>query len=156
MPSASRCYRTSCDATGPRGVYEPVVTRALLLLAACALVAGCGGSDPETATTTQGGPPAVAASCIFAVEYDGHRYLGSAVNTPPPEGSQLGEGTIPVCNDTPGAVDDPPEDERIAVTSIRGVPPEIAVALRGRDDVVLIREDADPAKLPAAVTTLMR
>jgi hypothetical protein len=128
--------------------------RLLVLLAACTLLAAC-GSDPETATSTRAQPPAVAASCIFAVEYDGHRYLGSAVTSAPPDGAALGQAKQPACNDTPGAVEDG-ADQLVDVVAVEGVRPEVAIALPGRDDVVLIREDADPGKLPAALTKLMR
>jgi hypothetical protein len=130
-----------------------VSTRAVLVLAVCAFLAGC-GSERDAATTTRP-QPAVAASCIFAVELDGHRYLGSTVSRAPKTGAALGPAKQPACNDTPGAVDDAP-DQLVDVVAIEGVRPEVAIALPGRDDVVLIREDVDSAHYPPALAKLMR
>ena len=79
------------------------------------------------------------------VEYDGHNYLGTAVEVTPDAGEALGTGTIPPCNDTGGAGTTIPA-EQVEVTAVRGVPPSIAIMLAGRSDVVLVRADVE--KLP--------
>ena len=134
--------------------YTDWMNRVVLLVLACALFGGC-GSDRDATPTNRSEPPAAAASCIFAIEYRGHHYVGSAVASAPPKGARLGEATQPACNDTPGAVEDP-ADQLVDVVEIEGVRPEIAIALPGRDDVVLVRDDVDPAHLPPALARLMR
>ena len=79
------------------------------------------------------------------VEYDGHNYLGTAVEVTPDAGEALGTGTIPPCNDTGGAGTTIPA-EQVEVTAVQGVPPRVAIMLAGRSDVVLVRDDVE--KLP--------
>ena len=107
-----------------------------------------GGSSTEIGGTTtvieiDGGVPA--ASCAMLVEFDGHDYLGTAVDVEPAPGESLGSGTIPPCNDTGGAGTTIPAEE-VEVTAVEGVPPTVAIMLAGRSDVVLVREDV--TKLP--------
>jgi hypothetical protein len=111
-------------------------------------LAACGGtSDPSGSSSTEaGGEGGVAsASCAMLVEYDGHNYLGAAVEVTPKAGESLGTGTIPPCNDTGGAGTTIPAEE-VEVTAVQGVPPSIAIMLAGRGDVVLVRDDVE--KLP--------
>lgn len=92
-------------------------------------------------SSTQVGDGGVAsASCAMLVEYDGHNYLGAAVEVTPVAGESLGTGTIPPCNDTGGAGTTIPAEE-VEVTAVQGVPPSIAIMLAGRSDVVLVRDD---------------
>lgn len=79
------------------------------------------------------------------VEFDGHNYLGTAVEVEPVPGEPLGNGTIPPCNDTGGAGTTIPAEE-VGLTAVEGVPPTIAIMLAGRTDVVLVRDDV--TKLP--------
>ena len=110
-----------------------------LALAAC----GHGGGEVSGGQTTEvsGG---VAASCAMLVSYDGHDYLGTAVEVEAVPGESLGTGTIPPCNDTGGAGTTIPA-EQVEVTAVEGVPPTIAIMLAGRSDAVLVRDDV---KLP--------
>lgn len=126
--------------------------RALLVVTLFALV-GCGS---QAATRTEPAKTAAVseAVCLFAVDYDGHRYVGSTALAPAALGKPLGQASIPACNDTPGAVDDAPE-RSAEVIAIAGVAPEIAIALRDHADVILIRDDVDEANLPPAVAKLM-
>ncbi len=135
--------------------YTGWMIRGLLLLASCLVLAACGSDGEATATKpAQTGPPKVAASCILAAEYDGHRYIGTAVKSPPREGPALGQAKVPACNDTPGALEDS-SDQLVDVAELEGVPPEVAIVWQGRDDVVLIREDVNQQKLPPALTKLI-
>jgi hypothetical protein len=80
------------------------------------------------------------------VEYDGHTYLGTAVEATPVPGDSIGNATIPPCNDTGGAGTTIPA-EQVEVTSAEGVPPSVAIMLAGRNDVVLVRDDVKPQDL---------
>ena len=86
------------------------------------------------------------ASCAMLVSYDGHTYLGTVVEAAPVAGDSLGNGTIPLCNDTGGAGTTIPA-EQVDVTSVQGVPPSVAIMLAGRNDVVLVRDDVKPHDL---------
>jgi hypothetical protein len=126
--------------------------RALLVLTLFVL-AGC-GSHEATRTQPAKTPTISEASCLLAVDYEGHRYLGSSVLAPPTYGASLGEAKLPACNDTPGAVDDTP-DQVVEVLALKGVAPEIAIAMRDQPDTVLIRDDVDQQNLPPALAKLM-
>ena len=76
------------------------------------------------------------------VSYDGHNYLGTAVQVEAVPGDSLGNGTIPPCNDTGGAGTTVPA-EQVELTAVQGVPPSVAIMLAGRTDVVLLRDDVD-------------
>jgi uncharacterized membrane protein len=124
---------------------------ALALLVLPPALAACGGNSSEAAEATSGGQTTevsgggVSASCAFVVSYDGHNYFGNAVKVTPVAGASLGEGTIPPCNDTGGALPTIPA-EQVEVTEVQGVPPTVAIMLAGRTDLVLLREDVQ--KLP--------
>jgi len=126
--------------------------RALVVLTLF-VVLGC-GSQEATRTQPVKTPTISESSCLLAVDYDGHRYVGSLVLAPPALGEPLGRASLPPCNDTPGAVDDAPA-QLVEVIAIKDVPPETAVALRDHSDVVLIRDDVDQQKLPPALAKLM-
>jgi hypothetical protein len=115
---------------------------ALALLALPLALAACGGKSPEASggDTTEVSGGGAAASCAMFASYDGHTYLGTAVEAAPVAGDSLGNGTIPPCNDTGGAGTTIPE-EQVEVTSVQGVPPSVAIMLAGRSDVVLVRDD---------------
>jgi hypothetical protein len=120
---------------------------AVAVLALSLALAACGGksevSQGSSTQVSEGG--GAAASCAMLVEYDGHNYLGTAVEGTPVAGESLGTATIPPCNDTGGALPTIPA-EQVGVTAVQGVPPRIAIMLAGRSDVVLVRDDV--AKLP--------
>jgi len=119
----------------------PFLVPALLVLPPA--LAACGGKSADVsggATTEVSGGGVASASCAMLVEYDGHTYLGTAVEAAPVAGDSLGNGTIPSCNDTGGAGTTIPE-EQVEVTSVQGVPPSVAIMLAGRSDVVLVRDD---------------
>jgi uncharacterized protein DUF6281 len=121
---------------------------ALALLALPLALAACGSASNEVSggqTTEVSGGGGVAASCAMLVSYDGHNYLGTAVEVKAVPGDSLGNGTIPPCNDTGGAGTTIPA-EQVEVTGVEGVPPTIAIMLAGRTDVVLVRDDV--TKLP--------
>jgi len=121
---------------------------AVALVALPLALAACGGKNELSGgpSTEAGGEGGVAsASCAMLVEYDGHNYLGAAVEVTPEAGESLGTGTIPPCNDTGGAGTTAPAEE-VEVTAVEGVPPSIAIMLAGRGDVVLVRDDVE--KLP--------
>jgi hypothetical protein len=123
---------------------------ALALFVLPLAVAACGGGDNEVSGGQATATPEVsdggaAASCAFVVLYDGHTYLGNAVEATPVAGDALGNGTIPPCNDTGDAGSTIPAEE-VTVTAVQGVPPTVAILLEGRTDVVLIRDDV--TKLP--------
>ena len=124
-----------------------------LLVAILFVLVGC-GSQEATTTRPIKTPTISEAMCLLAVDYDGHRYVGSTVLAAPAYGKPLGQAKLPACNDTPGAVDDAPE-QQVEVIAIQGVAPEIAIAMRDHSDVVLIRDDVDQEKLPAALAKLM-
>ena len=116
---------------------------ALALLVLPLALAACGGGSTEVSggqTTEVSGGGGVAASCALLVSYDGHDYLGTAVEVEPVPGESLGNGTIPPCNDT-GDVTTANSAEEVEVTAVEGVPPTIAIMLAGRTDVVLVRDD---------------
>ena len=124
----------------------------MLLLTLFVLV-GC-GSQQATRTQPVKTPTISEAMCLLAVDYDGHRYVGASVLAPPEYGRSLGEAKVPACNDTPGSVEETP-DQTVEVVAIKGVPPETAIALRDQPDAVLIRVDVDQENLPPALAKLM-
>ncbi len=70
---------------------------ALALLVLPLVLAACGGKSAEVtggATTEVSGGGVSSASCAMLVEYDGHTYLGTAVEAAPVAGDSLGNGTI--------------------------------------------------------------
>lgn len=124
--------------------------RSLLALTAVCLGAGCGGTE----TDVTGDPQSEAqGSCIFAVQYDGHRYVGHAAPVNPVEGKQLGTATQPGCRDTPDGPE--PDEAEVEVAEIEGVSPDLAITIQGRDDSVLIRDDVDFKRLPPELARLL-
>ena len=122
---------------------------ALALLVLPLALAACRGKSDEVsggATTEVSGGGVASASCAMLVSYDGHTYLGTAVEAVPVAGDSLGNGTIPPCNDTGGAGTTIPA-EQVEVTSVQGVPPSVAIMIAGRNDVVLVRDDVKPHDL---------
>jgi hypothetical protein len=126
---------------------------AVVLLALLAVVAGgCGGGEADSptpradgdgpVTTTEqtgGSPPAdiAAASCILTVEYRGKTYFERQVEVVPRAVGPLRTGVIPNCNDTGGK---PGPGEKIRLTALKGVSPNVAVHWSGRPEAVLVRE----------------
>ena len=136
---------------------HPTVTyyrgmRALLVVTLFVLL-GC-GSQHAARTQPAKTPTISEAMCLLAVDYDGHRYIGASVLAPPEYGRALGQAKLPACNDTPGEVDDAPA-QTVDVIAIKGVAPETAIAMRDQPDTVLIRDDVDQQKLPAALAKVM-
>jgi hypothetical protein len=124
--------------------------RRSFLVVVCVVAVSCGADRQAARTTTQ--TPGATASCMLAVEYEGHRYVGSAIEPAPRVVETIGQGTIPACNDTGGT---DASDQLVDVAEITGVSPEVALALPDRPDTVLIREDVDPANLPPALKKLI-
>src|SRR3954462_10629237 len=101
-------------------------------------------------------PPLVAAalahaqdasgSCASAVVVDGRVLFGAVVQHPRllPPGDGEHDAIFPACNDTGG--DEP--DQRTTVLRLRGLPPRVGVAERGRSGAVYV----DPASLVAIGT----
>ena len=87
------------------------------------------------------------------ITYKGHAYIGDGVEVAPREGKPLGRVTLPACNDTGEGGDEKPGEE-IELAEIEGVSPSVALAVRGRSDTVLIREDVDYDRLPPALARL--
>jgi uncharacterized protein DUF6281 len=120
------------------------------VLAACAILAGCGSAGNGSPRNASVGD----AACAFVVEYDGREYQGSGVRVAPVEGESLGAVTLPPCNDQP---DRPPESATtIEVAEIPGIEPEFAIAQRGRPDVVLVSSALDFDRLPPELGRLFR
>jgi len=121
---------------------------ALALLVLPLVVAACGGQGSEAGAgdTAEVGGGGAAASCAMLVEYDGHRYLGTAVEAAAVPGDSIGNATIPPCNDTGGAGTTIPA-EQVEITSVEGVPPSVAIMLAGKKNVVLVRDDVKPHDL---------
>jgi hypothetical protein len=117
---------------------------AFLLVIIAGLCAGCTSARP----TTEGGGEA---ACAMVLRYHDRSYAGTTVHIVPPQGSRVGFAVVPGCNDT-GQKQAPP-DEKIAVARLRGVSPEVALVMPGRDDVVLVRRGID--QLPPRVRALL-
>jgi hypothetical protein len=126
--------------------------RVMFLLTLFVLL-GCGSQEATRTQPAQ--PPSISeAMCLLAVDYDGHQYIGASVLAPPEYGKSLGQAKVPACNDTPGAVDDTPE-QLVEVFALKRVTPETAIAMRDQPDTVLIRDDVDQENLPPALAKLM-
>jgi hypothetical protein len=101
-------------------------------------------------------PPLVAAalahaqdasgSCASAVVVDGQALFGAVVQHPRllPPGDGEHDAIFPACNDTGG--DEP--DQRTTVLRLRGLPPRVGVAERGRSGAVYV--DGPRAAIVAA------
>jgi Family of unknown function (DUF6281) len=85
------------------------------------------------------------------VRYHDRSYAGTTVHVVPPQGSRVGFAVLPGCNDT-GQKQNPP-DEKIAVARLRGVSPEVALVMPGRDDIVLVRRGID--RLPPEIRAVL-
>jgi len=87
--------------------------------------------------------------CVLKVQFRGDDYGGTSVLVAPRHGRILGTGVIPACNDTGEGGG---RAERVTIQALPGVSPATAVVVRGWDDSVLVRDDAEV--LPAAVQRL--
>lgn len=128
--------------------YRPFRVLTLVILALPLGLAACGGGSAEVnggSITEVSGGGVAAGACAMLVRYDGHDYLGTALDAEPVPGDSLGNGTIPPCDDIGGAGTTVPA-EQVEVTAVQGVPPSVAIMLAGRTDVVLVRDDV--TKLP--------
>jgi hypothetical protein len=114
---------------------------------------GADSSEPRGPRLgTEGVAPETAASCVAMLIYQGRNYSGSGTEFAPVEGKPLGEATIPPCRDT---LDGPePEAEQVEVAEIEGVPPDVAITMRGRSHV-FIRDGTDFDRLPPALAQLL-
>jgi hypothetical protein len=123
-----------------------------LALAAPAAVAPTAASAAHAAA---GREAREAASCAFIVWWEGRKYEALGVQVSPRVGRRVGTGTSPACDDTNENTPEPPE--RYALARVRGVPPADAVAIAGREDVVLVRARLFAQNaIPAAVKLLQR
>ena len=89
-------------------------------------------------------------SCAFSAEFDGRTYGSVGVEVSPLEGRSLGTATSPDCADTGGT---PGPDEHFDVAEFPGLSPDQAIVIVGRDDMVLVPNDADG--LPPEVQRLV-
>jgi Family of unknown function (DUF6281) len=113
-----------------------------------AIIAGvCAGCTSAGLTKDGGGE----ADCAMVARYHDRSYAGTTVRVVPPQGSRVGFAVVPGCNDT-GQKQDPP-DEKIAVARLRGVSPDVALVVPGRDNFILVRRDID--RLPPQIRTLL-
>ncbi|MDN0200574.1 DUF6281 family protein [Streptomyces sp. S.PNR 29] len=90
------------------------------VLLATALSAAC--------TSVPDGGGDAAPSCAYVVEYDSRRYMGWA-ETDLPVGESLGGATRPACDDTPDDGDDGEGPTLTTAFAVRGVDPNIAIAV---------------------------
>ena len=135
---------------GTRGSRALVLAMTIVWLT---VGAGCGGASDEVSTQGANTGEVGAASCAFVVEHDGHRYFGNTARIGPVEGRPLGTAIQPGCQDT---VNEPvPADNKIEISEIEGVPPELAIMIQGGEDTILVRDDVDYARLPPEVTRLL-
>src|SRR4051794_3053049 len=126
----------------------PYRTLATVAVAAGVVAASaCGGSS-------DGAPPGVAAACALIVRYDGHTYRGTAVKVAPVTLEPVGRGELPPCQDVGDRTAVPAEE--VELVSIADVPATVAVARRGDTSAILVREDVDFDRLPAALARLLR
>jgi len=116
--------------------------------AICVLVAVLASS----CSTAHDTAPSVRTSCVATVRSGGHDYATVPVAVAPLPGDVVGSGVLAPCNDTGGG--EAAATDRIVLAAIAGVPPSVAVGWKGRDDLVLVRDDADTTALPAALTQL--
>lgn len=94
-----------------------------------------------------------AGSCVAAIEYAGHTYVGHAAKVPPKAlGAKLGAAIIPACNDANSSGG---RDEDIVAVEIIGVPPEVAIAATYDDRAIFIRQGSDFESLPPTVLDLI-
>ena len=76
------------------------------------------------------------ADCALAIRYQGSLFVAWGVEVAPREGTVLGTGVLPGCDDGTGAS----PDEALQVAELRGASPEVAVVWQGRTDVVFVRD----------------
>jgi hypothetical protein len=107
-----------------------VVVAALAAAVVAGIVAALVVPSDEQPSSPLGG--SAGGSYAAAVEWHGTTYFGGSVRGKVVRGGSLGKGTLPACGDggpvTPAS--------SVGVVAIEGVPPEQAVAVRGRPDVV--------------------
>jgi hypothetical protein len=97
-------------------------------------------------TTSQNGNRsrrAQEASCAAQLRFRGVLYLGEglAPNAALKRGRALGDGALPLCNDTqvPNQAPVPPSsEERVALVSLDGIAPSIAVARADQEDMIFV------------------
>jgi hypothetical protein len=120
---------------------------ALVALASVAIV-GCGDARGTLSGGGNGG------ECRSFVWFRGHTYLGRHAAVVPEPGPVVGEAVYPSSCLSFGQ--SAPPGERIKMTSVNGVDPDIAVAQEGFPDLVYVRDDVDrpPPALVRAFTPL--
>jgi len=123
-------------------VRPPVL--ALLVIASVAFL-GC--STSGTRADGNGG------DCQSFVWFRGHTYLGRHAVVIPELGPAVGEAVFPPCSSFGQSS---PPGERIEMTTVDGVDPNIAVVQEGSPDLVYVRVDVDrlPPTLVHAFTPL--
>jgi hypothetical protein len=128
-------------------------------------MAGCGASTAPTTdgnangnananadgnTDGSGNGNGVEGSCAFLLRFRGRTYLGRRAVVIPQAGPVVGEGVVPPCLDTGDAAS--AEEQRVEVTTVEGVDPDIAVAQRDDPEIVYVRSDLD--RLPPVLARL--
>jgi Family of unknown function (DUF6281) len=127
------------------------ITALALIAVGLLVLAGCGDSGRSE---RRGDAPTEEAACILAVDYDGHRYVGTAAPVTPVGGRKLGTATRPGCGDTMEGPE--PDETEVEVAAIQGVSPDVAILERGRTESVLIRDDVDSGQLPTELIRVLR
>jgi hypothetical protein len=133
---------------------------ATLAIAAVGLFAGgCGSSEVGGAAVPPSNAPSAAAPAtteeapppldcgLTAIYYRGHTYLSVSVEVSPLEGASLGSALWVGCGVS--------EERVIELAEVVGVSPDLAVARKGHEDTVLIRQGADLDRLPAKLGRLL-
>lgn len=111
-------------------------------------VGGCGALEDGGAS---GG---AAASCAAVVDFDGRRYSGSGTYEYE-RGEKVGTATEPPCDDTPNDGDEGTSARRVTAYAIKGVDPDVAVAVSDApEDVVYIADPGD--EVPPELAKLRR
>jgi Family of unknown function (DUF6281) len=94
------------------------------------------------------------ASCAFTARFSGHSYEALTVERAPEEGEPLGSAALPACSDEDGADTGEGDGELIEVARLPGVSPDVALAMRGRLDTLLVRKGV--RSFPQEVVELMQ
>ena len=111
------------------------------------LLAGCGGPGNATGDGNGG-------DCPSFIWFRGHTYLGRSAAVIPEPGPTVGEAVFPPCSSF--GKSSPPGD-RIEMTAVAGVDPDVAVSQEGSPGQVYVREDVErlPPTLVHAFTALI-
>lgn len=126
--------------------------RSAVLMAAMTVVAlgvvGCSAAS-------DGGGGEGAASCAYVIDYDDRRYSYVA-NVAYELGEELGTATQPPCDDTPNDGDEDSPASRTTAYKIKGLDPDVAIAVGDAPDDVIFVATRPDGELPPEVQQLPR